>query len=191
VAVQFRGMAQVKAMVEDYGDAKMRNRMRRGAYAGAKVFQGAVKATAASRHGAGTGNVPLSEQRVPAPKVTTRGGVGGRDIEAYVRPKSSLFNILEPGARGHTIAPGSSVTGRPGRRGGKARKPTLGGPAGSGGWTPAGRKRKGAFYSRRPVQHPGVAARPILAPAFNAVLPAAEDAIAAVLFAPTTGGGRL
>ena len=107
---------------------------------------------------------------MPAPKVSTRGGASGREIVARVRPRSPLFNIFEPGAKGHTIAP--------------RRAAALAGPAGSAAWDRVGRKRGAAFFSRGPVSHPGMRARPILAAAFARGVNAAEQAMAAAIFAP-------
>lgn len=183
VAIHLEGMPEVKRMLAEYSPREMQNRMRRAVRAGAQPFRGGLIAAAAAHHG-GALNVPESFQEVGPPKVTTRGGESGRDIEAYVRPKSPLFNILEPGASAHTIAPGSSVTQRPGRRGGRERKALLQGPRGEGHWTAKGRKRSRAFFSDRPVHHPGLAGRHLLAEAFNAEIVVAEERAAAAIFGP-------
>lgn len=164
------------------------NAMRRAVRAGLKPMQQQLKFEG------DTPGHPHSFTKVPAGKVSTRGGASGREIYGYVRPGSPLFNIFEPGAGAHTIRPGVRLqnTSRPSRPAGtmgglnynvrKAGVPILGGPAGSGSWTEKGRKRDTAFFSSKPVRHPGMRARPILAAAFNAALGPAEDAIANAIF---------
>jgi hypothetical protein len=75
-----------------------------------------------------------------------------------VSPKSPLSNIFEHGARAHPIAPK------------KAR--VLAGRAGE-------RWRTRPFFARGPVTHPGMAARPFIAPVFQAAEPGAEQAFRA------------
>ena len=99
--------------------AEQSNAYRRAVRAGGKVFQAGLKDTARSMHGGGS-NVPLSFQKVPAPKVTTRGGDSGRDIESRVRPSSPLFNIFEPGAGSHPIQADTVLRDRPAAAGGCA-----------------------------------------------------------------------
>ena len=180
-AIHLEGLPQVRKMIDSVSGRELQNRQRRAVRAAAKPMQAALKVQAA------TPGHPRSFTKVPAAKVTTRGGTSGRDVEAYVRPRSPLFNIFEPGAGAHTIAPGSSVTSRPGRTGGKARKAALAGPAGSGSWDKTGRKRPAAFFARGPVSHPGFAARPILPAAFAAGEAAAMTAFEQALFTPGTG----
>jgi hypothetical protein len=159
-------------MVNELTGRQFQNRIRKAVRAGAKPFQGELKSEAASRHG-GAENLPASFAKVPAAKTSTRGGsVAGGQVEAYVRPSSPLFNVFEPGAGAHEIAP---------HAGGR-----LGGPAGPGGWSAAGRKRGGAFFARGAVRHPGMAARPILPSSFAAKVGAAETAVAQAIF----GDGR-
>lgn len=174
--VHLEGLPQVEKLLAQYQGQPLQNKMRQAVRAGAKPLQQQLKFEG------DTPGHPHSFTNVPAAKITTHGG-SGRQVEAYVRPKSPLFNIFEPGAHAHAIAPGSSVTGRAGRHGGAARKAALAGPAGSGSWDAKGRKRKAAFFSAGPVQHPGMSARPILPAAFEAAAPAAEDAIAQAIFA--------
>ena len=140
----------------------LQNGLRRAVRAAAKPFQQALITVA------GSADVPRSFRKVPAARVSTHGGASGRDVTATVRPKSPLFNIYEPGAKGHTIAP---------RRAG-----ALGGPAGSGSWDNAGRKRGADFFSAGPVEHPGMAAHPILHIAFGMAEGAASAAFADAIF---------
>ncbi len=194
VEYHVEGMPEVRRMLAQFEGRQLQNKMLKAVRRGAKPFQSTLKATAAAEP---TGNVPASFQKVRAPKVSTRGGASGRDIEAYVRPRSPLFNIFQPGATAHTIAPNEFVTGRPGRRGGihldrhgrevGRRKAALAGPPGEATWTPTGRKRGARFFSRRPVRHPGMAPRDILSPAFRAGERAATDAIADAIFAINRG----
>jgi hypothetical protein len=168
VHVRLEGMTKVKAMLGRYDDQAMQNRVRKAARAGIAVFRPALRAEAASRFGAsGDAHVPASFRKTKT-RTSTRGGASGRDIVASVRPSSPLFNIFEPGASPHTIAP----------RGGKG----LGGPAGPGGWTSEGRKRPRRFGSRRAVQHPGMSSRAMLPGVFAEHLSRAEDAVAAAIF---------
>jgi hypothetical protein len=191
--VHLEGLPQVRKMLDQFEGQQLQNKMRVAVRAGLKPFQKTL-----AFEGDTPGH-PHSFTKVPAGKVTTRGGASGREIEGYVRPKSPLFNIFEPGAKGHTITPGSRMgnSSRPSRptatkagpnfnvrRGGK---PILAGPAGSGSWDNTGRKRKGAFFTTAPVHHPGMRARPILPAAFAAGEAAATDAIAKAIFQMTSG----
>lgn len=160
------GVDPIQKALEGLDGRDRQNTERRAVRAAGKPFQTALKAAASSA------NVPRSFQKVPAIKISTRGGVSGRDVVGTVRPKSPLFNIFEPGAREHTIAPGSRA---------------LGGPAGGGSWDPRGRKRPAAFFSGEAVRHPGMKARPILPTAFNAASSAAFEAFTAVILGQTDG----
>lgn len=180
-AVHLEGLPAVRKMLDQFEGQQLQNKMRVAVRAGLKPFQTQLKFEG------DTPGHPHSFTKVPAGKVSTHGGESGRAIEGSVRPSSPLLNIFEPGAGAHTIAPGSSVTGRPGRKGGKPRKAALAGPAGGSGWDNVGRKRKGAFFSRGPVRHPGMSARPIIPAAFAAAEGAATDAIANAIFKITTG----
>lgn len=167
MSVTVLGIHEAEKLLDGFQGRELANAERRAVRAAANAFRPEISAAAAARHGSGSGNVPASFTKVPAAKVTTHGG-DGRGIEAYVRPKSPLFNILEPGAKGHGIASksGSLLAGRPG----------------SGGWSKEGRKRSGAFFAHGPVHHPGLAARPILPGAFAAGAGRAEDAAEAAIF---------
>lgn len=160
--IRVTGGEAIERRLDELAGPGLANRLRRGVRAGAKPFQAALKEVAAAS------DVPRSFQKVPAAKVSTHGGASGRDVVARVRPRSPLFNIFEPGAKSHTIAP---------RRTGR-----LGGPAGGSAWDASGRKRPADFFSAGPVEHPGMAARPILPAAFARARGAALDAFAAVVF---------
>lgn len=82
-------------------------------------------------------------------------------IGVSVSPKSPLSNIFEHGARPHQIAPkhGSVLANASDTR-----------------------RRKKGFFALGAVQHPGMAARPLIAPAFEAAKDPAEKAIADTLF---------
>jgi len=166
VFIKVVGLDEVIDAIHKLTPSEQSNAYRRAVRAGGKVFQAGLKDTARSMHGGGS-NVPLSFQKVPAPKVTTRGGDSGRDIESRVRPSSPLFNIFEPGAGGHEISPGHGV---------------LQGPAGGGAWDRVGRKRPDDFFSVNTVHHPGLKPRPMLEPTFNRRVPAAIEAVVDVLF---------
>jgi hypothetical protein len=188
------GGDEVRRMIDRYQGREMQNALRRAVRAGGKVMQASLKVAAAAEP---SGNVPDSFKKVPAPKVSTRGGISGRDIVAKVRPKSPLFNIFEPGAEPHDIAPGKvhrehSVRGKKGRYAGPGAVTRTGpgflaGPAADsqGSWDPVGRKRGGGFFARRTVHHPGMSSREILPSAFQAGRTAAQLAIAEALFTHT------
>ncbi len=166
-----RGLPETRKMLAEYEGKELYNKERRAVAAGAKVFQAPLAAAARAHHG-GAENVPASFAKVPAPRRSTHGGLSGHDPTATVRPKSPLFNIFEPGAGAHTIAP---------------RHGDLAGAPGEGSWTKEGRKRRGGFYARGAVRHPGMSARPLLPGVFAAHLGEAEDAAANVIFGHAVG----
>jgi hypothetical protein len=187
--VHLEGLPQVEKLLAQYQGQPLQNKMRQAVRAGAKPMQAGVKAQAA------TPGHPHSFTKVPAAKVTTHGGTSGHAVEAWVKPRSPLFPIFEAGAKSHTIAPGKihrahSVRGGRKNRGqysgpgAVTRGPSsiLAGPAGSGGWDTIGRKRGDAFFSTKPVRHPGMRGRPILEAAFMSRLTDSEDAIAQAIF---------
>lgn len=161
--VEITGGPAVQKMLDEYAPGPRQNLERRAVRAGGHVMQAALKAVAA------TGDVPHSFMKVPAPKVSTHGGVG-QEIYAVVRPKSPLFNIFEPGAGSHDIS-----------------GEFLGGPAGGGSWTSEGRKRPANFAARGRVRHPGMKARPILPRAAAMAGSEAMAAMAAVIFGQDKG----
>lgn len=164
VTIRFVGMDRVKAMLAKFDARSMNNRLRRGARAGAAEFRTELRS-----EGAGS-QFPHSFRKTKSSS-STHGGAG-QEIEARVRPASPLFNIFGPGAGQHTITPTAGA---------------LFGSAGSTGWDPVGRKRRGVFASRKPVRHPGMASRPLLEPSFNARQARAQDAIAAAIFGDNSG----
>lgn len=157
ITFDIRGLPETKRMISWYTDRELFNRMRRAVRAGGKVFQGELKQVAAEEP---TGNLPDTFRKVPAPKVSSSARRGGVPT-AIIRPKSSLFNIFEPGAGRHDITGG-----------------LIGGPAG-------GRWRGKTMAARGRVTHPGMKARPILPTAFGRGEDEAQDAVAAVLFEPS------
>ena len=165
-SITITGLPAILASLERLDGRQQQNAMRRGVRAAGKVFGAELKSVAAGA------SVPRSFGKVMAPKITTHGGLG-RSVEALVRPRSPLFNIFEPGAKSHTIAP--------------KRSTVLAGRAGSGAWDRVGRKRRADFHAAGAVRHPGMAARPILPAAFARGAPAATDALAAVLFGAISG----
>jgi hypothetical protein len=164
VAISVQGAKEAERAVEELDGKDRSNAMRRAVRAAAKPMQAALKAVAASS------DVPRSFQKVPAAKVSTRGGATGREIEARVRPSSPLFNIFEPGAGEHGI-----------------EGELLAGPEGGSSWTAEGRKRPAAFAARGRVSHPGMRSRPILPAAFARGAPEAERIMADAIFAPARG----
>lgn len=164
--IDIRGLPQAEKMLAEFDDKALANKMRRAVRAGIAPFRVEMRAVAAEPQ------YPRSFRKTKT-RTTTRGGAGGRAIEAYVRPSSPLFNIFEPGAGEHTIAP----------KGGGV----LAGPAGGSSWDAGGRKRPATFFARGAVRHPGMAARPLLARVFASADPRAEDAVANAIFGTATG----
>jgi hypothetical protein len=176
------GIPGVEKALEALDGKDRLNTERRALRAAGKPFQAALRAIAASS------NVPHSFTNVPAGRVSTSGGFP----HITVRPKSPLFNIFEPGAGGHTIAPRTSglyLRGRGKKRAARSESHpgVLAGPAGSGSWDSVGRKRSGAFFSAGPVRHPGFRGRSITGRAFAEAEPAAMEAFAAVVFGHAGG----
>lgn len=167
--VSFVGLREAEKMLDEFTDKELANKMRRAARAGIGEFRAELRTEAAS------GDYPRSFRKTKT-RTTTRGGASGREIEAYVRPSSPLFNIFEPGAGQHQISPKGSRSGG-----------VLAGPAGNATWDPGGRKRPADFFARGPVTHPGMKARPLLAKAFNARVARAEDAVANAIFGHSIG----
>jgi hypothetical protein len=188
-SVAITGAEGVEKMLDEYAPRARQNLERRAVRAGGKVIQAELKSLAAGVH-------PHSFTKVPAPKVSTH-GEAGMEVFTVVRPKSPLFNILEPGAKGHTISPGevggnSSRPSRPTAT--KARssgRRALAGRPGGSVWpephSDAGRKRGTTFFSARPVQHPGTKGLGMLPRAVAAAGGAAQDAMAAVIFGQDKG----
>jgi hypothetical protein len=160
ISIKIDGLPEAMRRVEGLTGRQMQNKLRRAVRAGAKPMQASLKAAAAAQP---TGNLPKTFTKVPAAKVSASMRRGGQ-VVASVKPKSPLFNIFEPGAGAHEIAPG-------------ARGRAVGGLSGAAGV----RGRKRAFYARGAVRHPGMRARPIRPTAFAAGKPAAQLAIARVL----------
>lgn len=158
------------------------NTERRAVRAAANVLAKILPGVAASSQ------VPHSFETAKKISVSTSGG----RVHAAVRPKSPLFNIFEGGAGGHEIAPRTSGTYARGR--GKNRRAVqethagvLAGPGGSGSWDATGRKRPGAFFSSKPVRHPGFHGRPLL-PRIAAIGgTAALNAMAAIILGQAPG----
>lgn len=159
---------KVRAMLAQYEPREMHNRLRRGTRAGGAVYRTALRSYARSR-----GDVPdfFSKTRTRS-SASMRSGIYTR-----VRPRSPLLNIFEGGADSHEIAPGQRTSGptSAGRRRSLTGKMLLSGKAGQ-------RWRSRDFVASMPVRHPGMAARPILAPVFEAATGAARRATALAVF---------
>jgi hypothetical protein len=164
VTVDIRGLAATQKLLATVDDKERFNRERRAVRAAGNIFKPALVASARAHHG-GSENVPASFAKVRI-KVSSSNR-RGRMPTAIIRPTSPLFNIFEPGASPHDIAPKAGL---------------MGGPAGSGGWSKEGRKRPGAFAARGTVHHPGMSSRALLPGVFAANVSQAEDAAAAIIF---------
>lgn len=145
-------------MIGKYEGREMHNRLRRGARAGGAVYRTAMRAQARARS-----DIPDTFARTRTKSsASMRGGIVTR-----VRPRSPLLNMFEGGAGAHEIAPGRLGVG--------GRKLMLSGKAGD-------RWRRSDFAASMPVRHPGMAARPFLAPVFATTTPAAKRAVAVTVF---------
>ena len=166
IDVKVTGVAGVDRALDEVSGSSLARRIRSGEMAGATSFAAAIAAEARRRAAAGPSHVPADFART-ATRRTARGVI--------IRPASPLLAIFEEGAGPHAIAP------RHGRR--------LGGRGGRG--MGAGqRDRASAFFVSGPVQHPGMAARPILGPAFTVGETPAVRSVSEALFgnAPRRGG---
>lgn len=190
------GVPEIEKVLDSLDPKDRQNLERRAVRAGAKPMAEALK------HIAAASRVPRSfSAATPARmvRVTTHGVTNGA-VEAVVRPPSPLFNIFQPGARAHTIAPRTSglYLSRKGTNA-RARKLSvvrrehpgvLAGAAGHGSWDEVGRKRSATFFSSTPVRHPGLAAHDLLGPAFAASSEAASASVAAVIFGNGPAGSH-
>jgi hypothetical protein len=103
----------------------------------------------------GRGDLPKSMSK-------TRTRAHRNPLGISISPVSPLSTIFEGGADSHQVAPTAGGI--------------LAGPAGQ-------RGRGAAFFARGAVQHPGMAARPLIAPVFDASEDRAFGAFGDVLFA--------
>lgn len=103
-----------------------------------------------------------SRSDLPKSFAKTRTRAHRNPLGVSVSPKSPLSSIFEHGAKSHTIAPSGSSR-------------ALVGKAGE-------RSRTAAFFARGPVRHPGMEARPFIAPVFEASQDEAEESFGRVVF---------
>lgn len=149
--VSVTGIAAIQKTLDALDGRDRQNTLRRAVRAATKPLAAAMREVAAAS------DVPRSFQKIPAAKVSTRRGAGGRSVGANVRPKSPLFNIFEPGAGPHGISAAGGMLAN----------------------------EQAGFFARGRVQHPGMAARPITPRAFQAGAAAASKALAdAILGTP-------
>jgi len=141
--VSLRGDREIAKLLDSLSGTELVNRTRRATRAGAAVMRTDLRARARS------GKYPKTFQQI-ATRSSTRGG-----IKTQVGPTSPLHNIFEGGADTHEIAPTSGGAGILSNLNKRDRA------ASSGNWTDA-------FFARGPVSHPGMAARPLTTPAFEA-----------------------
>lgn len=141
--MDLRGLPEIRALLEQFGEREMVNRMRRGLRAGLKVFRTRLRAEARSR-----GDLPRTFAK-------TRTRSHRNPLGVSVSPASPLAPIFEHGAKTHPIAP---------RRGRLLANP------------------KEGFVAAGAVSHPGMRARPLSAPVFEASKDEASRAIEAVVF---------
>jgi hypothetical protein len=161
--VDIRGMKETRDLLESFSGNELQNRVRRGTRAGAKVMRAELRKQAADP------KFPRSFRRTK-----TRGH--RTPVGTSVGPTSPLINIFEGGAGWHVIAPkaGGVLSNFGDRR------------------EAAGDYRGGIFFARGPVSHPGMEARPLIGPVFDATKDKAAEAAIDVIFAehsrPDFGG---
>lgn len=151
-----RGDREIRRLLESLSGRELQNRMRRATRAGAAVMRKELRSRAAG------GDYPKTFQKI-ATRTSTRGG-----IRTQTGPTSPLLNIFEEGAKPHVIAP-TAAGGIRSSRGG-ARSVVDSSSAG------VLSNPEAHFFARGAVRHPGMAARPLIAPVFAATKDRAGDA---------------
>lgn len=137
--INVRGIPEAQKLLGNLSGSQLQNRVRRGTRAGAKVFREEVRSQARAR-----ADIP---DRFA--KTATKGH--RTPVGTSTGPTSPLLVIFEGGADDHRIgAPGQVLTNI-GTRREQADKATA-----------------GIFFARGPVSHPGMAARPLVGPVFEA-----------------------
>lgn len=136
--VSLRGTKEARELLDSLSGKELQNRTRRATRKGAAIFRAEVRSEARSRS-----DIPNSFA-----KTATRGH--RTPVGTSIGPTSPLLNIFEEGAGAHTIAPGA-----------KSGKLVLSGKAGD-------RWRSQDFVASDPVSHPGMGARPLIGPIFDA-----------------------
>lgn len=182
------GVDRIEKVLEQLDPRDRQNLERRAVRAGARPVASALKEIASGAQVPRSFSAGSIASFIRVSASARRGGVAS----AVVRPKSPLFNILEPGAGAHDIAPKTSglyLRGRGKNRAAvsESHAGVLAGKAGPGAWSEEGRKRGRAFFSRRAVRHPGLKGRDLLGPAVERSALEARDAIAAVILGQAEG----
>jgi len=150
--LDIRGLPETRQLLGSLMGGELQNRVRRGTRAGAKVMRQELRRQAASPQ------FPRSFR-----KTKTRGH--RNPVGTSVGPTSPLINIFEPGAGEHPIGDtGQVLTNFNSRR------------------EQAGEYRGGIFFARGPVDHPGMEARPLIGPVFDATYDEAAAAAMDVVF---------
>jgi hypothetical protein len=139
VVVDVRGLPECKRMLDQVQGRELNNRMRRSLRRGAKVFREKIRGEARSR------------SDIPRSFAKTRTRPHRNPLGVSVSPQSPLSTIFEHGARGHTIGSAGQILAN-------TTVDRVGHAVGSG---------SRPFFAHAPVQHPGMAARPVIAPAFE------------------------
>jgi hypothetical protein len=140
VTVSLRGTKEARQLLDSLSGRELQNRVRRGTRAGAKVFREKVRAEARSR-----ADIPDSFA-----KTATKGH--RMPVGTSTGPTSPLLNIFEGGAGQHPIYPHRHrfLSNFSARR------------------QAADRATGGVFFAYGPVTHPGMSARPLIGPVFDA-----------------------
>jgi hypothetical protein len=142
-----RGTREARQLLDRLTGNELQNRVRRGTRAGAKIMRTKVRSEAKAR-----ADIPDSFARTATKGHRTPVGTS-------TGPTSPLLNIFELGADTHEIGPGTRTPGAL----------LLSGPAGE-------RGRSRSFLASMPVTHPGMAARPLIAPVFEMTKDDASEA---------------
>jgi hypothetical protein len=150
--VDVRGLLETRELLESFTGNQLQNRVRVATRAGAKVMRTEVRQRA-------TGSQYPRSFR----KTATRGH--RTPVGTSTGPTSPLLNIFEGGADQHAIGGRGQVLSNF-----ENRRQEAGGYHG------------GLFFARGPVGHPGMGARPLIGPVFEATKDEAAEAAMDALF---------
>lgn len=179
VSVSLRGDKEIRKLLDSLSGKELQTRTRRATRAGSAVMRAELRGRVRS------GSYPRSFSRIKT-RSSTRGG-----IKTQTGPTSPLLSIFEQGATAHRIGPKAAGSIRVGASGDRSvvdsssRGGFLSNLNNRDGAAQAGRWEK-AFFARGAVQHPGMHARPLIAPTFEA----SKDAATAKAMAKLLEGIR-
>lgn len=152
LTIDLQGLPETQRLLAEFSESKVNNRVKRALRAGLKPIREELRTRARSK------GYPKTFRRTRTRDHRNPTGVS-------VSPGSPLSNIFEVGAKRHQIGGATKVLSNFEER-----------------RQAADRFQGAPFFARGAVSHPGMAARPISGPAFDARQGEAERAISAVLF---------